>query len=281
MMARSLKVAIGALGGSGTRIVAELLGRMGIYMGNHLNAANDNLIFSILFKNPTWYRECTESDFQYRLGIFEEYMIRPSLSDQSYEYLLNVARNNQYVQVDPSILSNIRSNRKFEKPLRDIWGWKEPNSQLFAAKILKFWPDLKYIHVLRNGLDMAFARNRQQLFNWGPQFNIEIKRGIPDRQLQALQLEYWVAITKFVIKSVAPFRDRVLIINYTDLCLDPKITIAAIANFCNLKMDREILQELSRLPIPSSGHNRYLKHNITHFPQSHIEYVKSMGFNIT
>ena len=49
-------IAIGALGGSGTRAVAQVFLEAGIYMGDDLNRANDNLIFTRLFKDPNWYK---------------------------------------------------------------------------------------------------------------------------------------------------------------------------------------------------------------------------------
>ena len=44
--------AIGGLGGSGTRVVAQILRDVGIFMGTDLNGANDNLWFTLLFKRP-------------------------------------------------------------------------------------------------------------------------------------------------------------------------------------------------------------------------------------
>lgn len=36
-------VAIGGVGGSGTRVVAEIVRSLGYYLGGDLNSANDNL----------------------------------------------------------------------------------------------------------------------------------------------------------------------------------------------------------------------------------------------
>lgn len=43
-------VAIGGVGGSGTRLIAEMLAKLGFYIGDDLNKANDNLWFTLLFK---------------------------------------------------------------------------------------------------------------------------------------------------------------------------------------------------------------------------------------
>lgn len=44
-------VAIGGVGGSGTRLIAELFLRMGCYLGPDRNAADDNLWFTLLFRH--------------------------------------------------------------------------------------------------------------------------------------------------------------------------------------------------------------------------------------
>ena len=48
------------------------------------------------------------------------------------------------------------------------WAWKEPNTHIVADLILQLSEHVKYIHVVRNGLDMAWSRNQNQLKFWGP-----------------------------------------------------------------------------------------------------------------
>jgi len=47
------------------------------------------------------------------------------------------------------------------------WGWKEPNTHIYLEFLSKYFSDLKYIFVIRHGLDMAFSKNQAQLYNWG------------------------------------------------------------------------------------------------------------------
>src|ERR1700675_795212 len=46
---------IGGIGGSGTRVAAQLLIELGFYLGDDLNPALDNLTSTFLFKRPRWY----------------------------------------------------------------------------------------------------------------------------------------------------------------------------------------------------------------------------------
>ena len=67
-------IAIGALGGSGTRVVAQILKNSGIYIGDNINHPNDNLIFTALFKAPKWYKKASRKDIDKRLRIFDKCM---------------------------------------------------------------------------------------------------------------------------------------------------------------------------------------------------------------
>lgn len=62
-------VVIGGIGGSGTRIVAEILSRWGFYIGNDLNKFNDKLLYTLLFKRPKWYYKNCHNHKEVNRGI--------------------------------------------------------------------------------------------------------------------------------------------------------------------------------------------------------------------
>jgi hypothetical protein len=71
MAAENSIVFIGGLGGSGTRVVAGAVARLGYYPGGCLNASNDNLIFTELFKRPGWLRaKPPQAEIGARLALF-------------------------------------------------------------------------------------------------------------------------------------------------------------------------------------------------------------------
>ena len=43
------------------------------------------------------------------------------------------------------------------------WGWKHPHSLLLLPLLVDAWPRLRFVHVVRDGRDMAFSANRNQL----------------------------------------------------------------------------------------------------------------------
>ena len=47
-------VVVGGVGGSGTRVVEQMLRQLGVYTGADLNSAGDNRWFTLLCKLPRW-----------------------------------------------------------------------------------------------------------------------------------------------------------------------------------------------------------------------------------
>ena len=166
-------VAIGGVGGSGTRIVAELLQKMGIYLGNDLNFANDNLLFTLLFKDPKWFMlNSNEKPFEIykRFNLFKKVMLgNLNLSDKNeIKVIISViVFKSLYVRDKSNIRQRIWPYNRLLKILkRNInlscytgWGWKEPNSHIYIKHLCDYFPNLKYIHVIRHGLDMAYSNN--------------------------------------------------------------------------------------------------------------------------
>ena len=54
---KSPQVAVGGLGGSGTRLIANLLKLHGFYLGTDLNESLDNLWFTLIFKRKSSFFE--------------------------------------------------------------------------------------------------------------------------------------------------------------------------------------------------------------------------------
>lgn len=55
-------IVIGGVGGSGTRLIAEIVMDMGFYLGDMLNQSKDLLYFSLLFKRPIWFSKVVNSN---------------------------------------------------------------------------------------------------------------------------------------------------------------------------------------------------------------------------
>ena len=198
-MNRNCPIIVGGGGGSGTRVVAEIISSCGVDIGSDLNRASDNLSFTYLFRRPDWYRK-TLNDLDQRrdsirlmheisVGSFQN---RPKQKKMLLAAGLEHAIAHSHLHFPWSGLWSFERYRsiKSAKKSVDTWGWKEPNSHIYLQELIDYFPGMKYIHVMRNGLDMAFSPNQLQLHNWHWLFGID-KRDVRMSKEKA-SLVYWI-----------------------------------------------------------------------------------------
>src|SRR5437764_5229198 len=136
-------VAIGGVGGSGTRVVAEILRGLGYHIGDDLNSAADNLWFTLLFKRRAWYLSRRNRSRSVAVGarILEKAMLgEPSFDAHERMFLLRAAggialRGHDREGHDRGRwpLTHLRSLLAAPGPAPGSlgWGWTEPNTHVF------------------------------------------------------------------------------------------------------------------------------------------------------
>ncbi len=273
-------IAIGALGGSGTRAIAQVLIQAGIFMGNDLNVSNDNLFFTRLLKNPGWYKKASLKEKNKRLYAFKKYMESGKIALKDLIIYYRSAYTNPTHSSELSFYSDVFKLLFSKKISRDVWGWKEPNTQIYVSEIFNLFPNLKYIHVLRNGLDMAFSENKQQLNNWGWKYQIYLNGNETKNELAVKQLDYWIESTKGVIANSKGFENRFLMVRHSDFCQNPQKEVDRILQFSETPISSAKLKELYEIPSTPSSANRYKNYDLNIFSQGQLQFVKEMGFEI-
>jgi len=279
-LSNSTIVAVGALGGSGTRAVAQILKQSHVYIGKTLNKSLDNLLFTTLFKNPSWKSKASNDEIQNRLNIFQRSMIGDQLSLGDKKELVKAIISHPHIwrHHNPLWLLKEFMNQK-PSQISSYWGWKEPNTQLYIPDIFAHFKNLKYIHVMRNGLDMAFSQNIQQLTFWGEKFNISINDKNDKKEVAIKQLEYWIRANQLALqngKNLA--NERFLVLNYEELCFEPKNQIMRMLDFIGVKVNEKELDKLKGIPKLSKFHNRFKKEDISIFSSEQLRMVEKMGF---
>jgi hypothetical protein len=220
-------VAIGGVGGSGTRIVAKLLAKLGLYIGGDLNSAHDNLWFTFLFKRRS---VLTASDREvaalFRLFCARMAGTEPALLDTTA--LAELAERPRLLHSGEWLEQR---RRTFCDTDADVfrpkyWGWKEPNTHIVVDRLLAADERLRYVHVVRNGFYMSASRNQNQLQLWGPIFL--------DREVEITprdSLSYWCSAHKNAIACATEHPGRVLFVDFDELCAKPMETAAQLAKF--------------------------------------------------
>jgi hypothetical protein len=236
-------VVIGGVGGSGTRVVAELVHQMGFFMGNNLNASNDNMTLAEHFPEIR------------RLILAGSPGTKDHIQDVIKQF-------------------GIKMQADMRRAGYQEWGWKLPSSSRIIEYYHDLFPGLRLIHTIRNGLDIAFSSNQNQTKKWGSFFDIDYRK----MPMPKASLQYWIRANNYAIeKGRELLGDRFLLLNFDQLCNDPVTTVARIADFIGVDSYPEDIALLVKTP-DSIG--RYRGSDCSCFDASDYQAVRDLGFDI-
>jgi hypothetical protein len=278
-------IAIGGIGGSGTRVAAQILSNLGYYLGGTLNEALDNLWFTLLFKRPVWFLTFpSDEEVSNALTLFRRAMtagLSHRISKAEEAYLWGVAAEAQRFGSPIGVMS-----QHAEQLINSVapghakytgWGWKEPNTHVFLRNLFLEINNLTYIHVIRHGLDMAFSANRQQAQNWGPHFGIERDR--LEDPVPSAMLDYWIAANESVIgNGSALLNDRFFLLNFDALCAEPLQIINRLCDFLAADVSREQRLRLAALPRTPQSTGRFRAFALAQFTAEQLASVRRFGY---
>ncbi len=286
-------VVIGGVGGSGTRVVAEIIRQLGYYIGADLNRAHDNLWFLLLFKRPRWFDRARHDSNKIFTGLSllsKAMLHQTALQWPELRFLLRAV-------FEVSILGhNHRGDGRGLWPFvrawhmvarkpgmtlsQNRWGWKEPNSHIFLPYLADYFSNLKYMHTIRHGLDMAFSHNQQQLYNWGPIFGLDLPRTKFDEP--PASLKYWIKSNRRVLEIGRNLGDqKFLVVNFDRLCLTPESEIQKIVSFLNIAPGEGEMASLCRIPRQPQSLGRHRSHDISRFDPADLNELEDLGFATT
>ncbi len=267
-------IAVGGIGGSGTRVIARILTDLGFYLGSDLSAQNDNLWFALLFGRRD-ILVSDEAEFAQLTAMFFRQMSRPQDLDQSDLALLQDRLVPERIQHEPKVLhqwhDSFLEHGRRGKP-HDIWGWKVPYTHVVLERLLRLRPELKYIHLTRGGLDMAFSRNQNQLLTWGP---IYLNRNVSNTPADALA--YWCAVHRRMMRLSGQFPDRVFNIDFEQLVDSPKQILTGLLEFIDIKPKPDLIDRCSLVIKKPATIGRYKQYDTSALYPQDIEYLRSFG----
>jgi hypothetical protein len=245
---------VGGVGGSGTRLISTLLREMGYSLGDFVtNESLDNL-----FWPP---------------------MRKILLSPASRVNRRDILANNAF-----SIFEGFMNESKtFKESPEKSWVAKVPSCFLMLEDIAGYFPKMKYVHLIRNGMDMAFSRNLMQVREWGFYFGIEADNIMrPGNGLSKSEiLDYWIRANDFAVETATELLgDRFLLLSFDDLCLDPDTNLRILMDFIGRPVEDNEIDELKKsIRIPSSL-NRYRNFDCSDlFNEEQLSSVKKYGFS--
>ena len=274
-------LAVGGLGGSGTRVVGQILQELGFYLGPELNPQLDNILFTLLFKRRDWFASFPDdAEIERSIETFVATMhhggetILARLSIAQRAHLFEQTRG---LGVNRKRFNQILSSAAPDLGRHSAIAWKEPNTHIFLPQLTRTLPNLKYMHVMRHGLDMALSGNRQQLINWGAQFDLG---DAATDDSPNIQLEYWLKVNHRALdigRVMGP--DRFLLVNYDRLCRDFDTEVRHIEEFLGLSLTASGRAELST-GIHSTSAGRHLDVPADTFSPEERQAVAELGFEV-
>lgn len=120
------------------------------------------------------------------------------------------------------------------------WGWKEPNTYLFLSHLSASIADLRYIHILRDGLVMAESRNWDQAAMWGSRYGLDSGASARRPPTPRVKLEYWIRANREAIETGQNLHsNRFLLLSYDKVLDDPHDMLMSLADWAGLDWNEE------------------------------------------
>jgi hypothetical protein len=214
---------IGGTGGSGTRLVMRLVRRAGWFMGTNLNSFGDALDLGC---------------FDWRWG-------------RHYVH----ARASKGAPVARMAVDHHEAVRRHLQSLGDSpvpWGWKHPHSYLMLPFLREMHPGLRFIHVVRDGRDMAFSPNQRQALRYGP-VALGARWVGPNAVRSAA---YWAwANTLALEDGEAELGEHYLCLRFEDFCTEQEATVRRLLAFADCgEPDADLIRaSVAEISMPSSA----------------------------
>ena len=236
---------------SGTRVLVEILDKLGVFMGADRQADSESVVFmlineGILHQCGAFWSEPMSAHFVLEQPEAVEQCAasaREALGSQLAKY---VGASGWHLEDSP-----------------EVWppfGWKDPRNTFTLPVWKRVFPKLKAIHVVRHGVDVAASLARRH----AAALRAATGQAVPpaltvirDHALGILSsrrgwtlaeaLTMWEQYVEKARQESAALGERAFEIRYEDLLTQPQQVIAAVARFCGVAPPARYETLLNRL----------------------------------
>lgn len=222
---------------SGTRLLDQILGRLGVFMGADRQADGESVTFMLI--NEAIFQQC---------GSFwnEPMPIHYVLSDQAFlDRASNIAR--AALTTHFNTYKGANSPLDNEAQLQPSFGWKDPRNTFTLPVWKQIFPNLRVIHIVRHGVDVAASLSRRH----GDALRAATGERVPpaltvirDHALGVMSsrrgwnlaeaLTMWEQYVEKARLELAEAGDKGLEIRFEELLQSPQKLVPKIAEFCGL-----------------------------------------------
>ena len=209
-------------GGSGTRAIASLALEAGYYMGSNLNPAGDSLdLGRPMGRSANRYLRVSNWVEEIWTGSDRRWFRFPSALATDFRVAIEQHR------------------RGLDDP-KAAWGWKAPRTILLLPFVHEMLPSARIVHLVRDGRDMAYSRNQNQLRQHGRKVLPRSDKRIPRAHASIM---FWARLNLAAARYGERFMGRNrLLLRYEDLCADPGGTAMRLVEFLGRPVSEERIQ---------------------------------------
>lgn len=223
----SSPLVVGGTGGSATRLVTRIVRLAGRFMGSNVNAFDDALDLA---------------RFDWRWGL--DYLRARKIGEEQ-EIAERMAEDH-----DEAVRRHLAPlGRRSAMP----WGWKHPHSYLMLPFLNERYQELRFVHVVRDGRDIAFSTNQQQALHYGP-----LALGEHDAHAGPAAVRsaaYWAWANALAAEDGRRhLGERYLCLRFEDLCGEPEATAARLLTFASGRVadDALVSEAVTQISPPAS-----------------------------
>jgi hypothetical protein len=238
---------------SGTRVLVEILDKLGVFMGADLQADFESVAFmlineEILHQCGAFWSEPMSAHFM---------LAQPNV----VEHLGATARDALAERFD-AYAGPSGSHLKESGDEMTLFGWKDPRSTFTLPVWKQVFPNLRALHIVRHGVDVAASLARRHAKAMRDATGESVPSAltvIRDNLLGVLSsrrgwtiaeaLTMWEQYVDKARQECAALGERALEVRYEDLLMDPERVITTIAKFCGVpatERDETLAEGLER-----------------------------------
>jgi hypothetical protein len=232
---------------SGTSLTTRLLVDLGFHMGHSLSRDAEAVFFQRLNRrifsaaNVKWGQVDTliemmdsEAFLEHQTRSVERWLLKD-------RFLLSRGVGVEQF-FGPELWKRIQDH-----PL-DAWGWKDPRTTLTFPIWARVFPRARFVHVLRNGIDVAISTHRRSLKQ---QRKLRNRLFPLDYSPATLDFDYcfhlWETYVRFILHHKDLIADEnYLEIRYESLLQNPRSTLEEVLSFLGRRVPEERLEAACR-----------------------------------
>jgi len=246
-------VVIFGTGGSGTRVLKVLTDESGYFLGTNLNRAGDALDIGHFMRR--WLdRYLGKTDW---IGT----MVSGS-DKRRFGYPLAMAED---------FADTLSDHREAIDDPQARWGWKAPRTILIFPFVHELFPGMRAIHLVRDGRDMAYSKNQQQMRRHAPQL---LDRPENEQPEHLRSIAFWARVNLAAARyGETRLGGNYLRMRYEDVCRDPSMVAVQLLDFIDSPASQESMREVAMEKIrPSTSIGRWREHD-----SAEIEALEEVG----